>query len=274
MARTLLTGLFSLLWMAIGLLAPAQAEVLTIGGTGSAGPLIQLLFDEFHKQAPEVSLRIISPPLGSNGALKAMTAGRVDLAMVGRPISPEELKTYGQHFVLADTPFVMASRGGQRRNGFTLEELAKVYDGSLQKWDSGTPIRLVVRGSFEGDTLLLKSMSPSLAKAVDVANKRPGMAGAVNDIETLSLIANTPGSLGPTTLGLLTTLGTRITVFPLNGVAPSIANLKNGSYPWRKTLTVVLPNRPSPAATSFAAFLRSPKAQAVMQRFDYLPTAQ
>ncbi len=274
MAKTLRTGLFSLLWLALGLLAPAQAEVLTIGGTGSAGPLIQLLFEAFHKQAPEVTLRLIHPPLGSNGALKAMTAGRVDLVMVGRPLAPEELGQHGQHFNLADTPFVLASRDGQRRNGFTLEELAKVYDGSLQQWDSGAPIRLVIRGSFESDTLLLKTMSAGLAKAVDVAGKRPGMAGAVNDIDTATLIANTPGSLGPTTLGLLTTMNMRLTVFPINGVAPSLATLKNGHYPWRKTLTVVLPHRPSPAAASFAAFLRSPKAQAALQRYDYLPAAQ
>jgi phosphate transport system substrate-binding protein len=131
----------------------------------------------------------------------------------------------------------------------------------------------VIRGSFESDTLLLKTMSPGLERAVTLAGQRPGRAGAVNDLATATLIANTSGSLGPTTLGLLTTMGLRLVTYPLNGVAPTTANLKNGSYPWHKKLAVILSLQPSPAAVSFAAFLRSPKAQAVMLRNDYLPAA-
>lgn len=274
MIRSLFTGLLCLLCLGAGLPAQGRAEVLTVGGTGSSSPLVQLLFDEFRKQAPDVTLRIIDPPLGTNGALKALAAGRVDIVMAGRPISPEEYKTYGEHFDFADTPFVMASRDGRRAQGFTLDQLAEVYEGRLQQWDTGAPIRLVLRGSFESDTLLLKTMGPRMEKAVPLAGQRPGMAGAVNDIATAKLLAEIPGSLGPTTLGLLTTLGLRITVFALDGVTPSTANLKKGSYPWRKTLTVVLPHAPSPAARSFAAFLRSPKAHAVMLRNDYLPLAR
>jgi phosphate transport system substrate-binding protein len=274
MTTKCLLGLFALLGVVLGLSGAVQAETLTVGGTGSSSPLIQRLFVAFQKQAPEANIRIITPPLGTNGALKAMQAGRIDLTLAGRPLASEELAQYGRNFDLADTPFVMASKDGSRPSGFTLEELAAVYDGSLQKWDSGTPIRLVIRGSFESDTLLLKAMSPDLALAVDAAGKRPGMVGAENDIETASLIARTPDSLGPTTLGLLTTMDLRLVLFPINGVAPSLANLKDGRYPWSKALTVILPVKPSPLAVRFADFLRSPEAQAVMEQYDYLPATR
>ena len=274
MARLLRITALCLLCAVLGLAAPAQAEVLTIGGTGSSGPLVQLLFAAFQKQAPDVTLRLAHPPLGSNGALKGLAAGRIDLAVMGRPMQAGETAPFGQRFDLADTPFVMASKDGQRRSGFTLEELARVYDGSLAKWDSGAPIRLVLRGSYDSDTLLLRTMSPALDRAVPLANTRPGMADAANDLDTVAVLAKTAGSLGPTTLGLLTTLGVNLVVHPLNGVAPSMANLKSGKYPWRKSLFVVLPRNPSPAATAFAAFLRSATAQAIMRQNDYLPAAQ
>jgi len=191
--------------------------------------------------------------------------------MVGRPLAQSEFASFGQHFDLADTPFIMASHDGLRRGGFSLEELAQVYEGKLTKWDDGSPIRLIMRGAFESDTLLLKDMSKQLAAALDVAKNRPGMAGAVNDLETVTVLAGTRGSLGPTTLGLLTTLNVRLQVFPLNGAAPTMANLKNGKYPWHKRLTVVLPQRPSPAAAGFAAFLHSAKAREILLRNDYLP---
>lgn len=250
---------------------PAQAEEFIVGGTGSAGPLVQILFDAFQKQHPGVSLKLIAPPMGTNGGLKALSQGRVHLVMVGRPLAKAELAQFGQHFDLADTPFVLASKDGLRRGGFTLDEVAKIYEGDLTRWDDGKPIRLVMRGAYESDTLLLKDMSASLSRALDVARARPGMSGAVNDLETVTLLANTPGSFGPTTLGLLKTLGVHLQLFALNGAAPTVANLKNGKYPWHKKLTVVLPLQPTPAAGSFALFLRSAKAREILLRNDYLP---
>jgi phosphate transport system substrate-binding protein len=278
MKYTLRAGSVLLLWLLLGLLtnppALAQAESLTIAGTGSSSPLIALLFDAFKRGHPEVTLDLISPPLGSNGALRALAEKRIDLAIIGRPATSGELARLGRHFDFADTPFVMASQNGQRRGGFSLRTLAQVYEGGITRWDTGEHIRLVLRADFESDTLQLRGMSAELDKAVALAAKRPGMACAVNDLEAALLLSKTPLSLGPTTLGLLATLHIHITVFPLNGVVPTLGNLKNGAYPWRKTLSVVLPREPSPTAERFADFLRSPEAKALMLQNDYLAVSR
>jgi phosphate transport system substrate-binding protein len=276
MQRNACARLLCALCLILALLATARqahAAELVVGGTGSAGPLVEILFAEYGKQRPDVPLRLVAPPLGSNGALRAMAKGRVHLVFAGRPLTKEELSEFGQHFDLADTPFVMASKDGQRARGFTLDEVAQVYEGSLTKWDNGAPIRLILRGAFESDTLLLKSMSTSLSKAQDAARARPGMSGGVNDIETVLLLQKTNGSFGPTTLGLLTTMGVRLQLFPLNGVTPSTANLKVGKYPWHKKITIILPRNPSPEAADFVRFLRSAKARELLLRNDYLPVA-
>lgn len=257
--------------LALGQAIPVGAETLTVAGTGSSAPLVQLLFDEFRKQAPEAALNQITPPLGSGGSLRALAAGRIDMAFSGRPLKPEEQARVGRKFDLAHTPLVFATSGGKRNNGFTLEEMAEVYEGRLKQWDSGQPIRLVLRASFESDTLMLRAMSPAMDKAVVQAAQRPGMVIGNNDLETLDLIVRTPGALGPITLGLLATTGTRLNVFPLNGVMPSLATLRSGVYPWIKTISAVLPQQPSPMAVKFAAFLQSDKAHALMLRYDYLP---
>jgi len=261
------------LCLALGPATTTYAESLTVAGTGSSGPIVRLLFEEFRKQQPNATLNLISPPLGSGGSLKALAAGRIDMAFAGRTLKSEEQGRAGRHFDLADTPLVFVSHSGKHGNGFTLNEMAGVYAGTLRTWDSGQPIRLVLRASFESDTLLMRSMSPAMDRAVVAAGQRPGMVVGNNDLDTLDLIARTPGALGPTTLGLLATNGPRLNVFPLNGVAPSIASLKNGSYPWAKTITAVLPQTPSPLAEKFAGFLLSDKAKALLQRYDYLPAA-
>jgi phosphate transport system substrate-binding protein len=90
-------------------------------------------------------------------------------------------------------------------------------------------------------------------------------------MDTLELLARTPGSLGPSSLGFLRTTGSTLTVLSLNGVVPSVVALKDGSYPWRKTLAVVLPLKASPAAVRFVDFLGSNRAHEVMRQYDYLP---
>ena len=249
----------------------AHAETLTIGGTGSSGPLVKILFEAFQAQESDVTLLLIDPPLGSNGALRALDEGRIDLAVAGRPLAPEEIGQFGRHFDLADTPFVFVSKDESKPEGFTLDELAAIYDGTVQSWPSGKPIRVLVRNAFESDTLLMKTMSENLSRAVDVANDRPGMSIVVNDIEAVLLLSKTPSSLGPTTLGLLSTMHAELVVFPLEGVAPSVENLCNGSYPWHKRLTIIMSKSPSAAATRFVDFLFLDTARLLMEQYDYLP---
>jgi phosphate transport system substrate-binding protein len=270
LARQLLISL-NLLLAAV----TANAEALTVGlGTGSSEPIVKLLFAEFQKQTPDATLNHLSPPLGSGGAVKALAASRIDLAVIGRPLQADEAKRVGQQFALADTAFVFASRDAQAGADFTLDQLAQSYDGRLQTWPDGAPIRLILRPAFESDSITLKSMSPAMDKAVSAAALRPGMVSGDNDFHTLKLIAETPGSLGPTTLGMLRSTDSGVVVIPINGVVPSLASLKNGSYPWRKSLIVVLPMQPGALAERFAAFLRSPAAVLVLQAYDYLPASQ
>lgn len=257
-----------------GAMPAALAETLSVGGTGSSEPIIRLLFDEFRKEVPSATLHQLSPPLGSGGALKALAAGRIGLAVTGRPLQPEEAKRVGQSFLLAETPFVLATRAARQDKGFTLDQLARIYTGEVTTWRDGSPIRLILRPRFESDSQVLKSMSPAMEKAVEAATQRPGMVTADNDIEALKLIGETTGSLGSTTLGLLATSKVHAVPLPINSVAPTLATLKDGSYPWRKPLIVVLPQQPDALAERFAAFLRSSKARNLLLHQNYLPNSQ
>jgi phosphate transport system substrate-binding protein len=253
------------------LLSHSQAQTLTVGGTGSSMTLMRLLFDAFQSQYPQAVLNVVSPPLGSGGAMRALKAGQIDLAVVARPLKAEEASSAWVQFKLADSPLVFATSDGLRPKGFTLNELASVYNGELKQWDSGEPIRLVLRATFESDTLEIRAMSAALAIADGNARKRPGMQMGNDDLDTLALLTQTPASLGPTTLGLLHTSGSHLHILPINGEMPSLATLKDGRYPWHKLLTVVLAPNASPLALSFAQFLRSSKASTLLLNNDYLP---
>lgn len=249
-----------------------RADTLLVGGTGSAEPLMKRLFEGFRKQSPQDALKIINPSLGSAGGIRALSMGKIDLAISARPLKDDEKSVFGQHFALCSTPFVLVTNGGKRRNGFSIDELASAYEGQLQKWDDGTLIRLVLRTRDDADSVQLKSMAPSMEKAVTAADLRQVMVYGKDDLDTLEVLSRTPGSLGPTSLGLLRTTASELTVIPLDGQMPSVLSMNDGNYPWRKTLTVILPAKPSRVAVKFADFLRSDQADEIMRRHDYWPS--
>lgn len=258
----------------VSMAASALAGEISAGGTGSSAPLLRLLANEYAKSVPGFRLKLIEPPLGSGGALRALAAGKIDLAATGRPPKSDEIATVGRSIELARTPFVLVTRDGSRPKGFSLRELADVYSGKIVQWDNGVPLRLILRSAFESDTEILRQMSAEMDLSVRAAFERKGMAIGENDLDALVLAERIPGAMAPTTLGLVSTLGKNLRVLPLNGLTPSTKAIANGSYPWSKPLYVVIGKTPGPAVKGFVDFLRTPKARAILLRHEYLPVTE
>jgi len=228
------------------------------------------LFEDFAKTEPGNTLRIVSPPLGSGGASKALLGGRIGLAILAYKPTDDLLGKSTLWFHLADTPFVMATSDHSELHDLSIDDLAKIYGREITKWKSGTPIRLILRASFDTDTKLLKSMSPAMAIAVDHAAKHSRMPTATDDLETLDMLTDIQGSLGPISLGHLRTTQSSLQIVHIGGIQPSPATLSDGRYPWRKSLYIVLPGKPSVLAAKFAAYLRSKRGETMLGRYGYL----
>lgn len=245
-----------------------------VGGTGSSTPLIRLLAEEFSRTHPDIDVTIMSPPLGSAGGLRALSSGRIDLAVIAWMPKPEESAQLGKIFELARTPFVFATRDGQRAQGFQLADLADVYAGRFTKWPNALPVRLILRSEHDAETRVLRSMSPDIDRENRNALRRKGMVIAENDLDAIDLIERIEGSLGTTTLGLVKAQKRRVQLIAINRVVPTAAALENGAYPWHKTLYVAAPKTPSPAALKFMEFVRSPEARDIMRHIEYLPATE
>jgi len=263
--------------LAAALLAAAwQAQAqptpeVRISGTGTAlGPLSRLA-QGFQAANPDVRIRIL-PSVGSSGAVKAVAAGALDLGFSGRALRPDEEALGLTSLEVARTPFVLAVGPRAGTAGLDLAGLARIYRGETLHWPSGERIRLVLRPAADADTLYLRSLSPELAAAVDVALARPGMLMAATNQECDALLARTPGALGPTTLAQLSTDATGLTALSWAGVAPTLANLAESRYPLWKPIVAVLPGQPSPGAARFLAFLRSAEGRRILEAAGCAPS--
>ena len=253
-----------------GALPSVAAETVFVGGPGSGSRLLLGLAGEFRKSAPGPEVLVADPPIGSGAAIRAVREGRLHIAISVRPLEDEEQNGDLVEFEFARTPLVFASRDGFHESGFTLGELEDIYSGRRTQWDNGTPIRLILRSRFASDSRVIRAMSPGLDKAVSLSLARKGMVVAESDLEALQMIERTPGSLGPTTLGLVRLMDSGARVFTVAGRMPSASALADGSYPWFKTHYLVTRRRPAAAVQAFLDFLRSPQAGDFMARTEHL----
>lgn len=246
----------------------AAADTLKVGGTGSALGTMKILAEAFQASRPDTRI-VIVPALGSSGSIKAVAAGVLDIGLSGRPLKPAEGEQRLVEREVARTPLVLA--GMRAHSGFRLSDIARIYDGTLHTWPDGSPLRPILRPESDSETVLLRAISPEIDRALAVAHARPGVHIAITDQDCADAIEQIPGGLGTSTLALIMTERRKIKALPLNGVAPSVAALARGRYPYFKPLYFVTPQNPSGPARAFAAFVQSRQGARILSDNGYLP---
>jgi phosphate transport system substrate-binding protein len=248
-------------------LAPARgdAETLRVSGTGTAlGPLRQVAraFEQAH---PGQSVKIL-PSVGSAGAIQAVAEGAIEAGFTGRPLREGERREELLVLELARTPFLFAVGPRVPISSITAVELARIYRGELTAWPNGERVRLVLRPRADVDTLLVRAISPELDAAVQAAQGREGLLLAATNQDCDQALARTPGAIGPSTLAQLKTEKGLPRPIAWNGVAPTLANLENRTYPLQKPIFLVIRANPAPAVRRFVEFLGTAEARRILER--------
>lgn len=247
----------------------AYAQTVRAGGTGSALGTIHLLGEAYKKSHPQFTLELVSS-LGTGGGIKALDKGAIQIALLARPLSQEETARGLQAFEYARTPFVIAT-GKKGLSGLSLSEIADIYGGRKASWPDGTPIRLVLRPASDADTTFLGSFSPPVKHAVAQALARDGMIVAVTDQDSASEILRLPGALGTSTLALILSERRALYALPIDGVAPSVKSLANGTYPYARSLYLATKGTPPEAVAHFIDFIRSAEGRRILSENGHVP---
>lgn len=241
----------------------AQADTLKIGGTGTGLGTMKLMAREFSKSRPDAQL-IVMPSLGSTGGIRAVLAGAVDIGISARPLKAEESRQGASAQAYARTPFVIATGAKNGNAAFSLQQLAQVYAGEVDRWPDGNPIRLVVRPDSDADTMALRTFSTEMDRAVSAAMARKGLRMATTDQDNADALEHLPGSLGMTTLTQIIAENRALRPLSLDGVEPTLQSLAAGRYRYFKTLYLVAGPNPSPLTKDFIAFVRSPAGRTIL----------
>jgi phosphate transport system substrate-binding protein len=155
------------------------------------------------------------------------------------------------------SPFALAAYPGVVDKNLTTRDIIDIYSGKKINWSNGKRIRLILRPLTDSDSDVLQTITPEMAAALKSAHAREGMKIAITDEESASAIESTPGGLGSSMACLIASEKSRLKPLAINGVAPSVKTLADGSYPYFKTFYLVTKSDPSPSSRQFIEFVLS-----------------
>lgn len=251
----------------------ASAATLRIGGTGSSLGLLKQVGGEFSVGSGGAVTVETVPSLGSSGAIRALTDGKIDLAVSARPLRPDEAAAGLRQVLVLRTPYVLATSHPQPQQ-LKAADLPKIFQAEGPAWPGGSPIRLILRPRSETDTALLGDMFTGMAEALEAARRRADVPTAATDQDNVALAERLVGSLTGTTLAQLTTERSSLHAIPIDGVEPTLANLESGAYRFAKRFYFVVGGRSAPETQKFVAFLQSPQGLKALRAAVVIPDSR
>jgi phosphate transport system substrate-binding protein len=266
-----ITFLFLTALFFAGPLHVLAVDEIRINGSGTCLQMMKPLIEGFSRETRGVAVQM-EKPLGSAGAIKALLAGAIDIAVVSRPLKPEETAQGAKFRDFGRTPLAIVTEISLPLKNISTRELEDIYSGKTLKWPNGEIIRIIMRPNEDADTRIMKSLSPGMIDAIAQAQQRRGLMIAVTDPESDEAITKIKGAIGASGLVGLIVSKLPLNVLTLNGVKPSRENLAKGTYPLAKDISFVTTGKLPDTGERLLSFIYSKRGRSIAEKAGVLIT--
>jgi len=254
----------------------AREVTVAVSGSSTVMPLAELAAEEFNMMQDNYTVNVKSG--GSGVGIVDVAEGRSDIAMSSREIQLAERQRY-------ETPTV---RFAEQSVGFdaiclvvspdvydsgvttlTRDEVKQIYAGDITNWEElggpNTDIFVIGRraGSGTRDTFNEVIMGSREAETPGVSYD----AGESSEVKFST--QRSDNAIGY--MGYSFVMRGDTKVISLDGILPSIENIKKGDYPLARKLYFVTLGEPSPGTKAFIDYILSPDGQQIATENGFIP---
>lgn len=257
--------------LVLGLAATSFAADIAVKGSTTVQPIMQKAVEAFMAQNKGVSISISAS--GSGDGAKALIDGSTPLAMMSREMKESEIKQAKEkgvnpkQIVIAYDCITPVLHSSNTVKNLTMAQLKDIYTGKVTDWKevggAAGPISVVSRDSSSGtyefwnEHVLKKErvyaraqMQASNGAVAQVVSKQKGAIGYVG-----LAYAHAPGLKAAT----------------VEGVAGSVDNTLNGTYPISRGLYLYTNGEPTGDVAKLVNFILSDAGQKIVASVDYVP---
>ena len=213
---------------------PASKVTGTVTASRSSAllPLAKLAGDQFKAKNPDVSMTINGG--GSGTGLKqvfdgTVTIGNSDVAAEEK-LSPEQAKQLVDHKVAVVTMATVANKKiADTVKTLSKDQLKGIFTGQITNWSAvggpDLPITLISRPATSGTRAVFEKFALDGAKEATNKSLETDDSGAL-----IQTIADNEGAIGYVALSYLGK-SDKVAPIAIGGVAPTLENTYNGTYP-------------------------------------------
>lgn len=264
-----LSAFFSALLLST--LSVAAGETIRIDGSSGVRPLAKAL-GKAYADMPGTARVKVGKGLGTKARLKALETGKIDIATASHGVDPAALAKRGMALhTIARIAVVFGVNSGVSISSVSDRQICDIYAGKLKNWrvlgGPDLPIAPRSRPDKEVDAAVMRKgvgcfTSLTLGPNVKINKKSGQMARD---------LAATAGAFGMTTTTRVRRSKGKIRAVAYNGVAPTVANVENGTYTFTRKAYLVTKASPSTKVAAFLKFVRSAEGAAVLKANDAIP---
>lgn len=226
---------------------------LQLTGSSSMEKYAGALAESFMEMYPDTAVTLQFT--GSSAGIAAVTGGSADIGLSSRYLKEEEKAAGAVENIVGYDGIAICANPANGISGLTGEQLSQLYTGKIRSWSelggSDLPVVLIGREAGSGTRNAFEEWL-GLTDRCTYAGELDS-TGAV-----MARIAVTPGAVGYASLEAADRMGSRakaesagaygmaesraetdLVILSLDGAEPSMANIRNGSYPLYRPFIMV-----------------------------------
>jgi len=236
---------------------------IQIAGSTTVQPLSEVLAEAFMADNPGVTIEVQGG--GSSVGITSAGEGTVAIGNASRNVKESEFEEFPelQVYTIAYDGIAVVTNPDLELPSLSLSQVKAIFAGEITNYEEvgGADAEIIVVSREEG--------SGTRAAFEELVMESGEEAGEISEDALLqqsngqirTTVSTTPNAIGYISFGFL---DESVNIVSIDGFEPSVANVKNGSYPVFRPLNMLTNGDPDPLAKAFLDFILSAEGQAIV----------
>lgn len=265
-----LTGLMIVALVLLLSINSFAEDKVRVGGSGGMIPLLSELAKDFMATHKDKVIMVNQQSLQTKGGIMGVSEGRLDIGMANRAFKDDEKALGLTEIEIARVAVVIGAQKNLGLKAIISDNLCRVYEGKItnaQELGGANEKMLVITKSEQDAT------KETIRKGIKCFKdlKEPGSITMIpTSPETARALSNSK-AIGFTDMVTVDEMKGAITALMLDGIEPSVENVKTGKYKLAQTYKLVIKGAPIGTIKEFIDYIKSPKGSKVIEANKAIP---
>jgi phosphate transport system substrate-binding protein len=250
------------------------AETVVLDGSTGMLPLASALAKAYHQKFSDPQIEL-GKGLGTGARLRALADGKIHIALASHGIAADDIQKGNlKVFEVAKGAIIFAVNASVPLTKIADSQVCDIFSGKIRNWESlaglNSPIAVLTRPPTEVDPEVIRAKMGCFKDLKEVETARVMARGG----DMAKGLAETPHSIGMTSMTVVEQSEGKVKALTLNGVSPTPENVRNGSYFLTRDFLFVIKADTTPAVKKFVDFVLSPTGDRVILDNGAVPLRQ